>query len=110
MNCIEDQTIKNLSGIELESTEFLNCVFENLDFSSQSFKDSRFIECNFKKCNCSNITVMNSSLRDVEFDECKLLGINWSCVNTVSHLKFLNSILDYCVFQELDLVNFIFEN
>ncbi|OUR96928.1 hypothetical protein A9Q84_11370 [Halobacteriovorax marinus] len=89
---------------DFENMEFIECQFTSLDLTGFSFKFSKLIECHFTKCNLSNANMANTSLRDVQFIDSKLLGINWSVAQTTFQLSFLRSILDLCVFQGLDLV------
>ena len=87
----------------MESTEFLDCTFKDLDLSGVSFKNSKFIDCKFLNCNCSGATVLNVTFRDSHFSESKLVGINWSVANTIAGLEVKGCQLDLCVFQDLDL-------
>jgi uncharacterized protein YjbI with pentapeptide repeats len=93
-----------------ETSEFINCSFELIDFSEINLSLSKFIECKFSKCNLSNVNLKNTSIRDVIFSECKLIGLNWSETQTVSTLAFQESILDFSVFQNQKLNGVLFKN
>jgi fluoroquinolone resistance protein len=92
------------------STEFVNCDFKSLDLSEMSLKYSKFIECGFEKCNISNASLIGSTFRDVTFKNCKLLGLNWSDTVSTFELGFSDSLLDFNIFEELDLRGMIAKN
>lgn len=93
-----------------KNSEFYECLFEGLDFSSQSCHFSKFIECKFINCNLSNISLNQSSIRDCTFRDCKLMGINWTITANFSSLSFENSVLDLSVFSGMNIKNGIFLN
>lgn len=110
MEYVEGKTFEAGDDLILDGTEFVECTFIGLDLAEREFKNSKFIECHFRKCNCSNAVVQNSTFRDTKFDECKLMGINWSSVQSIANLSIQNSNLDYSVFQELNLGHAIFKD
>lgn len=62
-----------VSGIEFEQ-----CVFESCDFSQAQFRQCRFIQCRFVQCNLSLASLGFSLLNELAFDECKLIGVDWT--------------------------------
>jgi uncharacterized protein YjbI with pentapeptide repeats len=113
MNYFDEKIFKNTIPPELISfkdCEFINCVFELIDFSNMNLSLAKFIDCKFVKCNLSNVSVKNATFRDVNFSDCKLIGIIWSECVTLSSPVFRNSLLDFCVFQSMKLKCVIFEN
>jgi len=102
----EDKDIDLSLFDHLEDREFINCNFDVFSHSEISFKNTKFIDCCFRKCDLSNTKMVGAVFRDTVFDHCKLLGINWSQVSAADDLKFSNSILDFCVFNNLELHRF----
>ncbi len=110
MDYWEGETFTTLKFLSLASCEFIDCHFVNLDLSDQSSKNTKFIECSFHQCNLSGVDLLNGVFRNVIFSECKMIGLNWSNCQNLSLLEIKNSLLDFCVFQELDLSHCTFEN
>ncbi|ATH07758.1 hypothetical protein BIY24_07300 [Halobacteriovorax marinus] len=92
----------NFSNETMES-EFVECHFTVKDLSSSSFKSSKIIECHFSGVNLSNIEVTNISIRDTKFHGCKIIGVNWSSIQTLSHVHFEECLMDMSTFQNLNL-------
>jgi uncharacterized protein YjbI with pentapeptide repeats len=103
-----DETFNEL--LPYQTSEFINCSFEFIDFSSMNLSLSKFIECKFSNCNLSNVSLKNTSFRDIKFTDCKLIGLNWSETQVLSLVEFKNSILDFCIFQSLKLAGTKFIN
>ncbi|WP_445945616.1 pentapeptide repeat-containing protein [Shewanella sp.] len=68
-----DMPEKMLSNIEFEQ-----CVFYRCNFSEVMFSGCKFLECRFVQCNFSLARLGFSIFDSAEFDECKLLGIDWT--------------------------------
>jgi len=104
------RTFVNLSvaGQEIGDVEFEECVFRDCNFSEACFRNCRFIDCSFIRCNLSVIKVPQSRFNGVVFDECKLIGIDWTraawprLVFSVA-LKFSKCILNDSSFLGLSL-------
>ena len=79
----EDQEFNDLSliGEKLESKIFQNCTFKNCDFSKSNFAHSVFAQCEFDSCNFSLVSLWETQLNGVIFNECKILGINFTQMN-----------------------------
>lgn len=79
--------------------EFENCSFINCDFSNGEFLSCTFVGCTFKSCNLSLTKFPGSQLDNVTFNECKLLGIDFSdCTDFLFTVAFEECILDCCSF------------
>ncbi len=102
----EDETIELSQYSSYESMEFINCKFISNSAIEISFRNSKFMECLFEKCNLSNSIFIGARLRDVKFIGCKVLGINWSQTGAFFDISFSESLMDLCVFQDLDLRSF----
>ena len=94
--------------LPLRPTEFIDCRFTSIDFTQTHFSLSKFIECKFENCNFSNISLKNTVFRDPVFSKCKLIGLNFSETQALSSPSFVESVLDYSVFQSLGLLGSIF--
>lgn len=101
----EDETIDLSLVSDYECKEFIGCDFSALDLSEKSFKDTLFNECIFTKCDLSNISLSGARFRDVTFNDCKILGVDFTQVSLSEDLSFAESVLDFAVFQGLDIRN-----
>ncbi|MDB5256978.1 MAG: putative low-complexity protein [Chitinophagaceae bacterium] len=89
------------AGKAVKNREFEQCTFKECDLSDSTFTHNRFTECVFIGCNLSMMKLANTSLRDVTFKHCKLLGINFSeCEDFLFSVRFENCILDYASFMK----------
>ena len=104
----EDQLFEKTIPKILENAEFINCSFHSLDLSEKLLRNSNFIECKFIKCSMNNLNITGASFSDILFTNCKLLGINWSSCSNVRNLQFIESKLNFSVFQNLNIPNTIF--
>lgn len=90
--------------------EFINCTFSSIDFSQANFSLAKFIDCHFSKCNFSNADLKSGTFRSPRFSHCKLLGINWTNLQTLALPVFDECLMDYCVFQGMNLVSSVFKD
>lgn len=65
-------------GLECNGLEFESCYFTDCDITAGIFKACKFIECVFIRCNLSLVKVPQSVFSDVKFEECKLVGVDWT--------------------------------
>lgn len=111
MNYYEDEayTPSELCEIEsFENSEFICCEFRGLDLRNFKLKGTKFIECYFDNCNLSNVDILGATFRDIKFSHSKCIGINFGDANSLFELKFNDSILDYCRFENVSLVGSTF--
>jgi len=106
---------EDLSFEEMEFIEFEDCTFKTCNFSEATFKQCRFIDCLFLKSNLSVVDFNQSKLNNVTFDQCKLIGIDWtritwSSIVTGSPITFTDSILNDGSFFGLALEELVAEN
>lgn len=92
----------------LDHTEFEDCEFNDCDFSEAIFTHCKFLNCTFNRCNLSLIKIPYSHLFEVNFIDCKLVGIDWTqaswpAFHLCAELKFTRSILNDCSFFGLIL-------
>jgi len=104
------KTFSHLSMIqqEIEAIEFEDCSFTECDFTEAVFNKCRFIECTFSDCNLSVIKVGQSQFTDVTFEQCKLIGVDWtramwSQLRLSASLEFKNCVMNDSSFFDLSL-------
>jgi len=105
----------NLSGDEIAYQEFDSCTFKGCDFSEATFKKCTFIDCSFINCNLSNMKIAYSKYLDVVFDDCKMIGIDWTkaswpSFDLCSPIKFYNCIINDSYFFGLNLNEIVIES
>lgn len=90
----------------ISAKEFEECVFIDCDFSECNLHDSNFIDCTFTNCNLSLVSLVNTGLKSVVFNDCKITGVDFSvCSDFLLSLEFNNCQLDLCNFQDKKLIN-----
>jgi len=74
-----DQKFENVrfSGKAPEPADYESCIFTGCDFSDSDLSDSNFIECAFIACNLSLTKLINTSIKETIFRDCKLLGLHF---------------------------------
>jgi len=96
--------------LEEQKGELSGYDFTEIDLTDANLKSAVFIECKFTGCNLSNVSLMNVVLRSVQFDNCNLMGVNWTEVRKGGEFNFSGSKLDYGCFQSVDLRGVKFES
>lgn len=80
------------------------CTFTNCNFADTNLSVFQFIDCIFRVCNLSMVKVGNTSFNGVEFEECKILGVNFEASNqSLFKLSFSKSVLNYSSFFQCNL-------
>lgn len=92
-----EEEFKKLRG------EFENCIFDGIIFEEVNLSHYKFIDCTFKNCNLSNCNFKSVVLRNPKFYSSKLIGVNWTSLSHFGQLFFKDSILNYSVFQGMNL-------
>lgn len=113
MDYLSDESFKTkkLSDITDGPTEFEACVFTNCDFSDSDLSDYKFIECEFKDCDLSNVKVSHAMFNDIQFGQCKMLGIQFdTCKEFGFAIRCKDCQIDHSVFYQMDLKRSHFEN
>ena len=103
-----------LSGQEINSVVFEECSFKDCDFSKVAFIDCKFIECHFSKCNLSVVKLDHSRFTDVIFEDCKVIGVDWTkatwpSIVLFSPVKFFKCIINDSAFFGLSLNEIVVE-
>jgi uncharacterized protein YjbI with pentapeptide repeats len=94
-NVAERWDARHLLGhTEFEAYRFINC-----DFSGANLSGLRFTDCLFERCNLSSASLANTALQNVAFDECKLLGLQFTaCRDMLFGVHFDQCQLRYASF------------
>lgn len=96
---------------KINNREFEGCIFKNCDFSNSDLAYNTFIDCDFIDCNLSMTKLNNTSLKTVQFTNCKLLGIQFhTCDDFLFHVGFEECILDYSSFANKKMLKTKFVN
>ena len=113
MKFIENKTYTGIIAAEtpLEKAEYVDCVFENCDFSNAFLNNYEFEECQFINCNFSLCNVANTSFRTVQFEGCKMMGVNFTKIKDfLCSMHFTNCNLNFALFTDLPVKGLIFEH
>jgi len=104
----------NLDGEEVVGKVFEHCTFTRSTFSGTELLNCSFISCSFKFCNLSSVRIVQSSFRDVLFEETKIMGVNWTKakrprVKLANMINFRKSNVSYSSFLGLDVRGIVME-
>lgn len=106
---VYDETFEKLE--ELQGNKYDYCCFKDSAFDGADFSSKEFIECRFENCNLSNIKLNGTGLKDVEFINCKMIGLDFSgSQDFLFSVRFKSCNLDYCVFAKKKLTKTKFED
>lgn len=111
----QEFTELGLSHNEFNEELFDGCTFEGCDFSESMFSRCTFRDCRFVQCNLSVIKIGYSRFVDVAFEECKVVGVDWTQgqwprLGLGSPLIFKQCVLDASSFYGLHLKDCVIEN
>ncbi len=98
---------------------FEGCYFKKVKFINHKNIKIEFINCIFEDCDFSNFEMANSIINQVNFNNCKLYGIDLSTSNihdtiflntNLSFGNFTDCRIDYCLFNNCYMQNSFFNN
>ncbi len=94
---------------------FEDCAFIDCNFMETTFDRCEFINCSFSKCDLSVVKPDFSQFRDVQFTECKTIGIDWTKaawpkIAAFPQLKFSKCLLNDSSFFALSLKEMTIED
>lgn len=102
---------KDFSGTKLPNNEYENCQFKQCTFVSADLSNIKFSDCEFVDCNISNTKLHQTSMQDVHFKQCKLLGLHFdNCNGFLFSVDFEDCILNLSTFYKLSLKKKIIKN
>jgi fluoroquinolone resistance protein len=91
--------------------EYENCKFNYCDFSGSDLSGVRFLNCEFVSCNLSLAALTKTSFNDVNFKDCKMLGLRFeNCNDFGLAFSFDSCKLDHSSFYKLKLKKTVFKN
>jgi fluoroquinolone resistance protein len=91
--------------------EYENCTFKNCNFYSSDLSNFIFRECIFDGCDLSMVAFRNTTLNDIRFVNCKILGVQLQeCNSFLLSFGFENCILKLSVFYKLKIKKTSFKN
>ena len=95
----------------LKKGEYEDCQFLNCDFSECNLSDFVFTDCEFNYCNLSLVKLIKTTLRDVKFQNCKMLGLHFEdCNEFALTFKFDSCTLDHSSFYKTRIIKTIFKD
>ncbi|WP_238400459.1 pentapeptide repeat-containing protein [Legionella bononiensis] len=98
----------------IEHKLFEQCTFKQSSFIETNFISCKFVDCEFSSCNLSSAQFKNTALNEIVFEECKMIGINWTqakwpLIKLSSPIKFYKSNISHSSFFELELRDLVIE-
>ncbi len=95
--------------------KFFDCEFVRCDFTEITLEKCQFTDCNFIECNLSLIKVTLSAFINVAFDQCKMVGVNWTAAKwpqfkLESPISFYHCNISESSFYELGLSHLVLES
>lgn len=91
--------------------EYENCVFKNCNFHEQNLSEFQFIDCQFIDCDLSLAKLNGTTFREVDFNNCKLLGLLFTdCHPFGLSFSFRHCILNYSSFYNLKIRKTTFDH
>lgn len=109
----QDKTFKQIVYAEkvVKNREFEGCTFKSCDFSNSNFSHSRFSDCSFIDCNLALMKLNQSTLDNITFKDCKLIGMNFhECADFLFSVRFESCLLDFVSFANKKMGKTIFNN
>ncbi len=94
---IEEETFNKIDFTKnpLSKGEYEYCIFLNCNLSSVDLSEFKFLGCEFSGCNISLAKLTQTALKDIKFQNCKMLGLNFGECNEFGFaVSFDTCILD----------------
>ena len=113
MKLILDSTFSkiNYSNELFEIAEYDTCVFDSCSFIKTTLSNSVFTNCEFINCNFETPFVSHTSFKEVTFQECTILGLQFEyCNDFLFEVSFDSCMLQVCSFFKMNLKNSKFKD
>ena len=116
-NFFENESLENqifeeqsICDCTYEECNFLNCVFDSCEF-----KHVKFYDCTFYNCRVRTPLIIHASyMKNCEFIDCQLIGIEWSMFQMSDYVlpvnRIENCLLKYNNFNKMNFRNFSFKS
>ncbi|WP_372775870.1 pentapeptide repeat-containing protein [Mangrovibacterium sp.] len=108
-----DETFSNVKFVteQVKGVEFDGCRFKSCSFESCRLDQSNFVDCHFSDCNFAMAQTNETGLKEVRFENCKLVGLDFSsCTDFLFRVEFVNCQLDFALFTKKNLRQTPFRN
>lgn len=94
-----DYSTQSFPKGEYEACRFINCNFQDADFSLV-----RFVDCDFQDCNLSMLKLGETVFNGIAFANCKMLGIHFeNSSDLLFSVSFINCTLQFSSFYKRNL-------
>ncbi len=101
----------NFSECSFNRVDFSNCTFNDCDFTQADLTNIDFTDSHFINCNFTLTKMRGTGLKVINFDNCKIMGIDFSITNDFMFaVKFNESYLDYSTFFGKKMKNTLFSD
>jgi len=91
----------DLTRADLSGKVFEGCTFRNVKLAESRWGRARLEDCLLEECDLTRLAPAEMALRGVQFNRCKLMGIDWTGVRDYPDLSFADCNLDYCSFTSI---------
>lgn len=109
LESIYDETFEGLNTLQIaeyESCTFRNCRFADVNLSNFNFEDCQFIDCDLSSCKLGQ-----TALKEVKFQNCKLLGLRFDdCNPFLLAMEFVDCQVNFSSFYQLKIPKTKFSN
>lgn len=101
----ESVEFRNLQsgGKGITEKEFYKCTFTGCSLSRAVFTSCEFEKCVFDTCDISLLNLRDIRLTDIEFVNCKAVGVTWPAFKMPGDYSLKNCKLDNGIFMGLNL-------
>jgi fluoroquinolone resistance protein len=101
----------DFSETKLPKNEYENCQFKQCTFVNADLSNVKFSDCEFVDCNLSTTKLHQTSMQNVRFKQCKLLGLHFdNCTAFLFSVDFEDCILNLSTFYKLSLKKKVIKN
>lgn len=109
----EDKIFERIDFTETAfiADEYENCRFIGCNFYQSDLSNAIFRECSFEECDLSMVNLNNTTLNDVQFKACKMVGLQFdNCKPFLFSVSFEGCMLKLAVFYQTKLKKTPFRN
>jgi len=113
LNYVQDKNFKSIDFniTPSQPSEFDNCTFNNCIFTGVNLSDFIYEECVFEDCDFSNAKITNTAFKSVEFNNCKLIGLQFDeCNPFLLSFRFKACQLNLSAFFKLKIKGTFFKD
>ena len=94
-----------------ETGDYENCQFINCRFTNTNLAECNLIDCKFVDCDLSNVNLAGLSIRNSEFNNCKMVGLLFhNCTKFGFSAIFKGCNLNFSSFSNLDVTRCAFDD